>query len=148
MYLLGFILLSISSVRRVELYSMFRQSGNAIFVFSVTCSVVVVGRTLRMCPRPVFIRLQLPCVTPLAIQTDCMYAHLRSGFCKSGLPISRLARLSAPTITTASSSSNPYPYPPHSNPTAHQIFHLPLTASQKEVKSRCLHRYAIKTPLK
>ncbi|KAI0268579.1 hypothetical protein BGY98DRAFT_327742 [Russula aff. rugulosa BPL654] len=65
-----------------------------------------------------------------------MYAHLRSGFCKSSLPISRLARPSAPTITTASSSSNPYPYPPHSNPTAHQIFHLPLTASQKEVKSR------------
>ncbi|KAF8502389.1 hypothetical protein F5888DRAFT_1608362 [Russula emetica] len=64
-----------------------------------------------------------------------MYAHLRSGFCKSGLPISRLARPNA--STTTASSSNPYPYPPHSNPTPHQIFHLPLTgASQKEVKSR------------
>ncbi|KAF8502387.1 hypothetical protein F5888DRAFT_1940955, partial [Russula emetica] len=64
-----------------------------------------------------------------------MYAHLRSGFCKSGLPISRLARPNA--STTSASSSNPYPYPPHSNPTPHQIFHLQLTgASQKEVKSR------------
>ena len=106
----------------------------SLFVFSIT------GRgwrvRLRRRPRPVFIRLP---------SVNCMYAHLRSGFCKSGLPISRLARPSA-SITTTASGSNPYPYPPHSKPTPHQIFHLPLTASQKEVKSRCLHRYAIDTP--
>jgi hypothetical protein len=80
------------------------------------------------------------------LQNYMYYAHLRSGFRKSNLPISRLARPSASTITTTASSSNPYP--PHSNPTPHQIFHLPLTgASQKEVKSRCLHRFTpIDTP--
>ncbi|KAI0000372.1 hypothetical protein BJV77DRAFT_939203, partial [Russula vinacea] len=30
----------------------------------------------------------------------------------------------------------PIPIPPKSNPTPHQIFHLPLNASQREVKSR------------
>lgn len=39
-------------------------------------------------------------------------------------------------VSSAPRSANPYPYPPNSNPTPHQIFHLPLSASQKEVKAR------------
>jgi len=42
-------------------------------------------------------------------------------------------------VSSARCSANPYPYPPNSNPTPHQIFHLPLSASQKEVKARCAH---------
>ncbi|KAI9429785.1 hypothetical protein H4582DRAFT_2144442 [Lactarius indigo] len=38
--------------------------------------------------------------------------------------------------SSAPRSANPYPYPPNSSPTPHQIFHLPLSASQKEVKAR------------
>ncbi|KAN0091188.1 hypothetical protein V8E55_004754 [Tylopilus felleus] len=36
----------------------------------------------------------------------------------------------------ASTSSNPYPYPPHQNPHPHQIFHLPRSATQKQIKGR------------
>ncbi|KAI0344557.1 hypothetical protein BDW22DRAFT_1326270 [Trametopsis cervina] len=36
----------------------------------------------------------------------------------------------------ASTSANPYPYPLHTNPTPHQIFHLPRTATQADVKAR------------
>jgi hypothetical protein len=134
--------LRVSSVAALSYIACVDSLVMPFFVFSVT------GQSWwsRGSPRPVFIRLQLVRDTPIT-RTDCMYAHLRSGFCKSGLPISRLTRPSVLTITTTASSSNPYPYPPHSNPTAHQIFHLPSTASQKEVKSRCLHRYAIDTPL-
>lgn len=32
---------------------------------------------------------------------------------------------------------NPYPYPLHSNPTPHQIFHLPKSATKEDVKARC-----------
>jgi hypothetical protein len=129
--------------RRVEFHSMCRQSGNTTFCF--LCNWPVVFRHYGGVRGPfssVSWSTQLPSVTPIT-RTNCMYAHTRSGFCKSGLPVSRLAR---PMITTTASSSNPYPYPPHSNPTAHQIFHLPLTASQKEVKSRCLHRLRHRHP--
>ncbi|KAH8091712.1 hypothetical protein BXZ70DRAFT_952958 [Cristinia sonorae] len=34
------------------------------------------------------------------------------------------------------SSATPFPFPKHSHPTPHQIFHLPSNASQKEIKSR------------
>ncbi|KAI0063646.1 hypothetical protein BV25DRAFT_1824211 [Artomyces pyxidatus] len=37
---------------------------------------------------------------------------------------------------SASSSTNPYPYPAHANPTPQQIFHLPMDASQSDVKAR------------
>ncbi|KAI0268692.1 hypothetical protein BC834DRAFT_792007, partial [Gloeopeniophorella convolvens] len=36
----------------------------------------------------------------------------------------------------ASGSANPYPYPASTNPTPHQIFHLPPSASQKDIKAR------------
>ncbi|KAI0785711.1 hypothetical protein C8Q75DRAFT_306320 [Abortiporus biennis] len=39
-------------------------------------------------------------------------------------------------IRQASTSANPYPFPPNSNPTPHQIFHLPKSASLKDVKTR------------
>ena len=39
----------------------------------------------------------------------------------------------------ASTSANPYPYPTTSNPTPHQIFHLPLSATKAEVRARCLY---------
>jgi hypothetical protein len=32
---------------------------------------------------------------------------------------------------------NPYPYPKHPNPTPYQIFHLPTSASQAQIKARC-----------
>lgn len=36
-----------------------------------------------------------------------------------------------------STSSNPYPYPTHPNPQPHQIFHLPRSATQRQIKERC-----------
>ncbi|RPD65271.1 hypothetical protein L226DRAFT_246718 [Lentinus tigrinus ALCF2SS1-7] len=36
----------------------------------------------------------------------------------------------------ASTSVTPYPFPSNAHPTAHQIFHLPIGASQKDIKSR------------
>ena len=49
------------------------------------------------------------------------------------------ARLASTTASTsdAGSSSTSYPFPAHPNPTPHQIFHLPHSASQQEVKARC-----------
>ncbi|KAH9994915.1 hypothetical protein BJV74DRAFT_830435 [Russula compacta] len=64
-----------------------------------------------------------------------MHALLRASYRWCGLQISGLSRRSAST-TNSNLSANPYPYPSNSNPTPHQIFHLPLSASQKEVKSR------------
>lgn len=34
-------------------------------------------------------------------------------------------------------SHNPFPYPSHRNPTPHQIFHLPRSATEAEIKARC-----------
>ncbi|KAI0764751.1 hypothetical protein C8Q74DRAFT_1283706 [Fomes fomentarius] len=39
-------------------------------------------------------------------------------------------------VRYASTSAGPYPFPAHSRPTPHQIFHLPIGASQKEIKAR------------
>ncbi|KAI0746567.1 hypothetical protein C8Q80DRAFT_1175944 [Daedaleopsis nitida] len=36
----------------------------------------------------------------------------------------------------ASTSAGPYPFPHHTHPTPHQIFHLPLGSTQKEIKAR------------
>ena len=66
-----------------------------------------------------------------------MHALLRTTFRQRRTQVSRLAGRCA---STARSSTNPYPYPSNSSPTPHQIFHLPLSASQEEVKSRCVHR--------
>ncbi|KAI0093409.1 hypothetical protein BDY19DRAFT_990053 [Irpex rosettiformis] len=40
------------------------------------------------------------------------------------------------TCRHASTSANPYPYPNNSSPTPHQIFHLPRSATQADVKAR------------
>ncbi|KXN90882.1 hypothetical protein AN958_03536 [Leucoagaricus sp. SymC.cos] len=37
---------------------------------------------------------------------------------------------------TSSQPTNPYPYPTHRNPTPHQIFHLPHSATENDVKAR------------
>jgi len=66
-----------------------------------------------------------------------MYVPLRTSRRGCIPQFSRLARRSA---STANGSSNPYPYPSKLSPTPHEIFHLPPSASQKEVKSRCVHR--------
>lgn len=34
--------------------------------------------------------------------------------------------------------SNPYPYPTHKSPTPHQIFHLPHSATENDIKARCV----------
>ncbi|KAH9971039.1 hypothetical protein BGW80DRAFT_1143559, partial [Lactifluus volemus] len=36
----------------------------------------------------------------------------------------------------STSSTSPFPFPTHRNPTPHQIFHLPPGASQSEIKAR------------
>ncbi|KAM5530642.1 hypothetical protein V8D89_011564 [Ganoderma adspersum] len=36
----------------------------------------------------------------------------------------------------ASTSAGPYPFPTHARPTPHQIFHLPVGASQNDIKAR------------
>ncbi|GLB37154.1 putative dnaJ molecular chaperone homology domain [Lyophyllum shimeji] len=38
--------------------------------------------------------------------------------------------------STASTTTNPYPFPSHRNPTPHQIFHLPKNASENDIKER------------
>ena len=40
-------------------------------------------------------------------------------------------------LASTSTSSPPYPFPTHRNPTPHQIFHLPPGASQADIKARC-----------
>ncbi|KAI0305584.1 hypothetical protein B0F90DRAFT_1923992 [Multifurca ochricompacta] len=62
-----------------------------------------------------------------------MNSLLRTSKCRRGPQLPYLVQKG--TITT-NSGTNPYPYPSHANPTPHQIFHLPPTASQKEVKAR------------
>ena len=42
-----------------------------------------------------------------------------------------------PHARFASTSAGPYPFPTHIRPTPHQIFHLPVGASQNEIKARC-----------
>jgi hypothetical protein len=39
----------------------------------------------------------------------------------------------------STASSTPYSYPTHRHPKPHEIFHLPLGASQAEIKSRCMY---------
>ncbi|KAK7467184.1 hypothetical protein VKT23_004242 [Stygiomarasmius scandens] len=39
-------------------------------------------------------------------------------------------------FSAASTSSNPFPFPSHPRPTPHEIFHLPYTASQQDIKAR------------
>ena len=39
--------------------------------------------------------------------------------------------------TSPSTTSTPFLFPAHHNPTPHQIFHLPLNASQADIKARC-----------
>ncbi|KAI5895852.1 uncharacterized protein SCHCODRAFT_02495038 [Schizophyllum commune H4-8] len=42
----------------------------------------------------------------------------------------------ARAFSTTPARENAYPFPTNPRPTPHQIFHLPVTASQKEIKAR------------
>src|ERR1700691_6033709 len=44
-----------------------------------------------------------------------------------------------PRLASTASTAH-YPYPSHRHPKPHEIFHLPLSASQAEIKSRCAYR--------
>ncbi|KAJ3576747.1 hypothetical protein NP233_g210 [Leucocoprinus birnbaumii] len=46
-----------------------------------------------------------------------------------------LLNLRARTYATTS-SANPFPYPTHKSPTPHQIFHLPHSATENDIKAR------------
>ncbi|KAI0318312.1 hypothetical protein OF83DRAFT_1057064 [Amylostereum chailletii] len=48
----------------------------------------------------------------------------------------RIDSLYTHTRRFASINTNPYPFPAHAQPTPHQLFHLPLSATQKEIKAR------------
>ncbi|KAL1661189.1 hypothetical protein GGF50DRAFT_61643 [Schizophyllum commune] len=39
-------------------------------------------------------------------------------------------------FSTTPPRENAYPFPTNPRPTPHQIFHLPVTATQKEIKAR------------
>ncbi|KAI0686840.1 hypothetical protein BC835DRAFT_1378184 [Cytidiella melzeri] len=69
-----------------------------------------------------------------------------------------VARLKIPTAAyhssyvfrrrSGSTSANPFPYPTHvARPTPHQIFHLPPSATQADVKARCKHFYTLSLSL-
>ncbi|KAF8629840.1 hypothetical protein AX15_003206 [Amanita polypyramis BW_CC] len=47
-------------------------------------------------------------------------------------PFLRISRLTS----TSSHLRNPYPFPVHQNPTPHQIFHLPSSATEEDIKAR------------
>ncbi|KAI0711540.1 hypothetical protein C8Q76DRAFT_737027 [Earliella scabrosa] len=48
----------------------------------------------------------------------------------------KLLRPSVGQARYASTSAGSYPFPNHPHPTPHQIFHLPIGASQKDIKAR------------
>lgn len=43
-------------------------------------------------------------------------------------------------------SSNRYPYPTHKSPTPHQIFHLPHSATENDIKERCVSSFFLHRP--
>jgi len=61
-----------------------------------------------------------------------------SGILKQSTRCTRdiLRYLARPSCRHASTSSNPFPYPTHPNPQPHQVFHLPRSASQQQIKQR------------
>ena len=59
-------------------------------------------------------------------------ALMHQPYCCLRLPKGHHARL-------ASTSAGPYPFPTHTRPTPHQIFHLPVGASQPDIKARCTY---------
>ncbi|TBU44981.1 hypothetical protein BD309DRAFT_1072370 [Dichomitus squalens] len=70
---------------------------------------------------------------------------LRSCSCRRALPQTHKTRLQLftpslsarkPPLRQASTSANPYPFPRTAHPTPHQIFHLPRSATQADVKAR------------
>ncbi|KZT26766.1 hypothetical protein NEOLEDRAFT_1062507 [Neolentinus lepideus HHB14362 ss-1] len=48
----------------------------------------------------------------------------------------RCRRKGGVSLRFDSTHFNPLPFPSHPNPTAHQIFHLPTSASQEDIKAR------------
>jgi len=61
-----------------------------------------------------------------AAALPCSYPHLNHF----------TSRIRFASVSTSSSTSTRFPFPAHRNPTPHQIFHLPLSASQAEIKTR------------
>lgn len=47
------------------------------------------------------------------------------------------------TRQATTSSKHPFPFPHRTNPTPHEIFHLPRSASQADIKSRCEHSFPL-----
>jgi len=62
----------------------------------------------------------------------CLYTTFLS-ICRRNVPTSRLASTSS---SRSHPNCNPYPYPSHRNPTPHQIFHLPVNATEDDIKTR------------
>jgi hypothetical protein len=46
----------------------------------------------------------------------------------------------------AHAASNPYPYPTTKSPTPHQIFHLPPSATENDIKARCASPFSSPHP--
>ena len=58
--------------------------------------------------------------------------------CPSSLSLIMTRRHAHTVERTNQTPRNPYPYPAHRNPTPHQIFHLPHSASDADIKARCM----------
>jgi len=75
-----------------------------------------------------------------------MYLDVVSSLVKSvPCPRQRLSKylFSQPVFTrqTNTSTRHLFPFPPRTNPTPHEIFHLPRSASQNEIKTRCENHF-------
>lgn len=60
--------------------------------------------------------------------------------CMQALNLRRRSRYASSSSSSTSSSLPPrFPFPRHSRPTPHEIFHLPQGASQRDIKARCAY---------
>ncbi|KAM6502129.1 hypothetical protein JOM56_002106 [Amanita muscaria] len=63
---------------------------------------------------------------------QCSYSHKRKT-CRRAVPWFRTASTSS---GTSHPNNNPYPFPAHRNPTPYQLFHLPINATEEDIKAR------------
>lgn len=68
-----------------------------------------------------------------------MYVSVASSLARSVLHRRRRFEkfLSVNPVFICRANTSSFTFPPHTNPTPHEIFHLPHTASQDEIKARC-----------
>jgi hypothetical protein len=67
-----------------------------------------------------------------------MHSQFRIAVASCSLPCAHSHLVThARLASTFNSSTPPFPFPTHRNPTPHQIFHLPPGASQADIKARC-----------